>query len=200
MKCLRVFGRNVSASAARKIKSNVSRARHHQHRAGATRTTLARGAHNQRRRRPRNAAGSRDHQLIAARTDRLWNFGVESGGAEQPGLMNGGSGVGANAARGSSLHRQQPVQARTYHSTSTTAGTFGGRMEAIRNGFHFGGGSTAVPMTSSPLSQMGDIVRYDHQFAYGTNEPQHHYHHGGVNLKALKRQYGLVCLAQQHVW
>lgn len=168
MKCLRVFGRNVVPTGARRSKSNVSGARSQRHRSGgsssAGRSTLQRGAHNQRRRRPRTTTGggglSRDQQVVAARTDRLWNFGVQSASSNM--LLNPhdvpGNGLSYERRDGSLQrrplvghggqtttmpynswpydHQQQQASWTTNHHHQTTQ-----PLRAARSGFDFVGGS-----------------------------------------------------------
>lgn len=217
MKCLRVFGRNVSASATRKIKSNVSRARH-QHRSGAAGssggrsasrpTKLARGAHNQRRRRPRTTTGARDQQMIALRTDRLWNFGVQSDQPDPHDVPGNGLSYGL---RDGSLYRQALM-----HPYQPDASLYGGGFcEAPAAGGgrqrHGGGGGSVYGMPWGRATMNGARNGLDYvgvpqmmpsalisddqqqQYAYGSvDHHQYHRQHVSANLKAYKRHHSLV--------
>lgn len=210
MKCLRVFGRNVSssASATRKIKSNVSRARHHHRgRSASARPTLTRGAHNERRRRPRTTTGARDRQLITARTDRLWNFGVQS---EQPDPHDvPGNGL-SYALYDGSLYRQAVVPA--HQSDASPLGGGGGgfragagtsRCATVASGAYGmpWGGRAIVNGTRNGLDYMGvapmmppTLISDDQQqYAYGgADHHQFHRQHSSAHLKAYKRHHSLV--------
>lgn len=195
MKCLRVFGR----SASRHVKSNVSRTGRHRSGTRSSRTTLTRGAHNQRRRRPRPTALGRDQQLIAARTDRLWNFGVQSSGGhhqhQQRLLLHDQNystmmTVPPPLPPSSPLHHHQ-----LHHSTGLAFGNntaqWGGRSNgfggAAINGLNYvGGTSMAATAISSDDTAMRVEHQHQHQYAYGAYGDQAHF-------KAYKRHHTWVC-------
>lgn len=133
--------------------------------------------------------------MIAARTDRLWNFGVHSDQLDPHDVPGNGL---SYALRDGSLCRQAVVH--PYQPDASLYGVGGFRqapaaaggmnwgraaMNGVRNGLDYGG---VPPMMPSAL-----ISDDQQQYAYGSiDHHQYHRQHASAHLKAYKRHHSLV--------